>query len=441
LLHDPAIDALVSTTLADNPTLAQALARIDEARATLGVSAARRLPSATAEAGAGRETGQNTVAGATTSTVVASSTSAGLSLSWELDLWGGIRESTLAARHRLDARTVDAQGARLSLSAQVANAVLALRACDYSLQVRADDITSREAQLAITRRRLAAGSVAPVDEARSISGLASARTSLISQREECAKDINALVAFTGRDAQAVRQLLAQPLATSASLDDKASTRAAESNVPNIRTVMPYAPPLQPVLPAALLAAHPGIVSSEREAAAAWAEIGVAKANRLPAIDLVGALTGQWVRAAGSTFNFLTWSIGPNLTAPLFDGGSGLAKVNVAEARYRTVVASLRATLRTTVQDVENALAAQTSAEDRWISAQESVAAARNTLVANEAQWQLGSLSLFELEDARRQFATAQESAISAARDRAQAWVSLVRASGGNTVTPSPRADL
>ncbi|MHA6929614.1 TolC family protein [Ralstonia pseudosolanacearum] len=181
-----------------------------------------------------------------------------------------------------------------------------------------------------------------------------------------------------------------------------------------------------------------MIAANGDAAAAWAEIGVARADRLPRLDLAAVLTGQWIRAAGSTLNFTTWSIGPSLTGTLFDGGAGAANVNAAEARYRQSVASLRGTLRTTVEDVENALAAQASARDRTASAHEATDAAHTTLVAAEGQWKAGAISLFELEDSRRQYASAQDAEISARRDRAQAWVALVRATGGAvTLTTEP----
>jgi outer membrane protein TolC len=202
--------------------------------------------------------------------------------------------------------------------------------------------------------------------------------------------------------------------------------------------MPQAPATAPELPATVLAGHPNVVSADREAVAAWEEIGVARANRLPRLNLAALLTGQWIRAAGSSFDVTTWSIGPSLTGTLFDGGAGAANVSAADARYRRALASLQGTLRSTVQDVENALAAQVSAQARTASAGDAVAAARTTLQATEAQWQAGAISLFELEDSRRQFASAQDAEISARRDQAQAWVALVKATGGAiTLIPEP----
>ncbi|MCK4120442.1 efflux transporter outer membrane subunit [Ralstonia nicotianae] len=417
-LGDPAVDMLIESALADSPTLSQAVARMDEARATLGVNSAAAAPTITASGSATRAKSQNTVGPATT--LISNSAAIGPALSWEVDLFGRIRNSVDAVRNRLDARTADAAAARLSLAADVANGVLSLRACDNSRAVLADDIAARERSLGLTRLRATSGFAPPSDVARAVSGIATVRTNLASQQEQCARQVNALVALSGKDASAVRQQVLGAATTPA--------------------FMPQPPASAPELPATVLARHPSVIASNGEAAAAWAEIGVARADRLPRLDLAAVLTGQWIRAAGSTLNFTTWSIGPSLTGTLFDGGAGAANVSAAEARYRQSVASLRGTLRTTVEDVENALAAQTSAQDRAASAHEATDAAHTTLVAAEGQWKAGAISLFELEDSRRQYASAQDAEISARRDRAQAWVALVKATGGAvTLTTEPTA--
>lgn len=414
-LHDPAIDALTQAALNDSPTLAQALARMDEAGAVLGNAEAQRLPTVGASAGATRARSLNT-SGTGALTTVGSTASIGPSLSWELDLFGRLRHSREAARYRLDARAADATGTRLTLTADIAGDVLQLRACESTRRVLAADIESRETTLALTRRRLETGFVAPVDEARAVSGLAAVRINLETQTEQCARQLNALVALSGRPAGEVRSLLATPLPNAAAQD-------------GTEAFMPDAPALQLRLPATVLANHPSVLAAARDADAAQADIAVARADRLPRLNLTALLTGQWLSAAGTTLHATTWSLGPALSGNLFDGGAGAANVSAAEARWRSAQAALQAALRTAAQDTENALAAAASADARAAPARQSVDAARKVLDALQAQWQAGAVSLFELEDARRQYASAQDNAIAAARDRALAWVALVRASG------------
>lgn len=418
-LGDPVIDALVPVALAESPTLATAIARIDEARALLGSNSAQRLPSINADIGIERARSQGDGSG----TQISASGDAGLRLGWELDLFGRIRHSIEAANSRLDARSSDAEGARLALAAQVADSVVGLRACLVSEQVQTDDIASRERILALVRQRLSVGNVAKVDEARAISSLAGARTRAASQYEQCARESNALTALSGQESHAIKQLVAD-------------TNARPDMPDAIGAFMPKPPELVLMLPATVLKDNPKVIAAEREAAAAWAEIGVARAERFPRVDLGGLLTGNWLRSGGISTTTGTWSLATTLAAPIFDGGAGAANVDAASARYRAAEAELRQAVRLAAQDVENALVSGKSARQRLTTAHEALEAARVTFNSTQAQWEAGAVSLFELEDVRRELSNAENAAITAMRDSAQSWISLTLASGNTVVVAS-----
>lgn len=415
LLEDPAVDQLVAAGLADNPTLAEASARTDQARALLGLRGAGKLPTVGMEGGATRSADRADPASGSTS-----QTSATLSarLSWELDLWGRVRESTNAAHHRLSARTADAQAARLSVIGDITDTTIALRACGLTLNIRHRDITSRQAELTISDLRFSLGNIAAVDVAAARSNLAAVQTDRIAQAENCQRLTNALVALSGLDVAAVGALIS------------ASPSANPTN-------LPVPPPYTPALPATVLLNNPGIIAAEREVAARWSEIAFARAEKMPRIDLAAILTGQWISALGSDNSYSSGSVGATLAAPLFDGGAGSARVGAAQAAYREAVAQLNLAIRTTVREIEDALAAQQSALQRVETSREALEAARFALQTNEARWRAGAIALFELEDARRQFNRAQESAISADADRARAWVALMRRTGRATHEMAP----
>lgn len=415
-LNDHAIDVLTPAALADNPTLAQAVARVDEANANLSMRAAQRLPSLQANLGASR--GHNPE-GDTNS--YATSASLGLALSWEIDLFGRARGIVDGAGHRLDARNADADAARLSLAARVADTVLALRGCRFSHAVLGDDIASREVTLELTRRKLLVGAVAAVDEARARAGLAAARTTLAIRRQQCSGHLNSLTSLTGRVAASVESLMAEAVSEKSSA---ALPRYAE-------WLMPIAPQYRLALPAAVLARHPSVLAAMAELDAAWADIGVARAERLPRLDLGAALSGQWLRAGGGRTD--SWSIGPALNMPLFDGGRGAAGVSSSEARYRLALAVLRGAVRNAARDVENALAATLSASTRLTTTRAAADAAQAAFDATDAMWRAGATSLFVLEDARRQLAAAQNDAIAAVQDSGQAWIALVLACGNSSI--------
>jgi len=438
-LHDPAIDALIEATLAANPTLDKAVARLDEARAQVRGNKADYFPALSASGSINEansrinNSGVSAEAAAATGMLVGRSrtTSVGPALKWEIDLFGRVRSSVDAAKRRLDARTADAQSTRLSLAAQVATTVLDWRACMHSAMVDAAEIDSRGKTLELTRKKFNAGFTAPVDVASVERDFAAAQGVLIGQQETCARDVNALVELTGLDRDALLERLQQPFAANSPKD--------ESETNTLTEFMPTPPAATPQLPATVLLAHPSVIAADREAAAAWSDIGVARADRWPKLDLSAALTGEWIRYAGSTLSLTNWSIAPGLSATLFDAGKGKANVTAAQARYRHAVADLQTAVRSTVKEVENALTAQQSAAARLMSSQQSARAAEVAFNAMQAKWDNGTASLLELEDARRQYATAKDSVITAARDRATAWVELVRASA-NGINSSPMQD-
>jgi len=411
-LHDPVIDALVAAALRDNPTLAEAAARTDQARALLAARGAQQLPSVNGTAGLTRSRDR---AGGNTGSVSQTSASLGASLSWEIDLWGRVREGKVAARSRLDARAADTESARLSVIGDIADTVLALRACEIALEIRDRDIASREAELEIGRARLSFGNVAAVTVVASESNLAATRTDRIVQAETCQRLLDSLVALSGVGVDPIRALLPK---------DDANPEAR----------LPVPPPFIPALPATVLLGNPGVVAAEREVAARWSEIAIARAERLPRLDLAAMLTGQWIRALGSNSSYASNSVGVGLTGPLVDGGAGAATVRGAEAAYREAMAQLAGTIRIAVRDIEDGLAAQQSALARIETSKAALAAARFAFQANEARWRAGAIAQYELEEARRRFRSAQEGVVVAMADRARAWVALVRRTG-----PTPGA--
>lgn len=152
-LNDPTIDTLVKAALADSPSLKQATARVDEARAVLGVTSAQQRPLVDINGNATRARSLNTGSPGG-GTALSTQSSIGLGLSWAIDLVGEVHNSVGADRLRLQPSDADAKAARLALSSQVGDLVLALRACEFSTAVLRDEIDSREKTLILTRMRL-----------------------------------------------------------------------------------------------------------------------------------------------------------------------------------------------------------------------------------------------------------------------------------------------
>lgn len=401
-LADPCLDALVPKALTANPSLSRAVAALDLARAEAGASQAGRRPSAllTGSASVADSNPASPVEGGRRDTGAL-----GLSLAWEVDLFGRLRSGAAANALRLESRTAEAQAVQLALVSEVADTLASLRACRFSAATLSDEIASRQTDVDLTIQRRDAGMDADLDVAQAVAGLATAQTLAAERTRECAALTHTLSLLTGETPEAVIGLiLASP-------------------------GQPAPPPSPDAVPSTLLVTNPAVAAAERAVAAAWSDIETARADRMPRLDLASALSGQWIDALGSQSEASTGAISMALSEPLFDGGRGATAVAAAQARHAIAIADLDLTLRTAARDLRNAIAAGASAQRRSVTAANAVAAAAMALQAREAQWQAGAVSQFELQDARRQLAAAQESEISASRDKAQAWIALVRTVG------------
>lgn len=410
-LRDPAIDQLVPYADANSASLAEAVARVAEARAGVGTARAAALPQLDASASAQR--GTNTTVLPTT---VEEQASGALNLSWEIDLFGRLRHGSAAAQAQLDARDSDARLTRLSLEAQVADTVLLRRACMLTLARERETLQSSETTLKLTQIKTQAGFSAPLDVARSRTSVGEARQAVVATEGECRRYAEVLVDLSGASMPQVANALADAAAT---------------------PELPDAPVMAPALPATVLGSHPSLVSARRNADAAFEQVGQARAARLPSISLAGALSTSWIKFSQIDQGVNAWSIGPSLALPLFDGGSRDAAVEAARARYDQAAALLRQTLSDTVRDVELALIDGDTAQRQLASAGETSTAAHDLFSASRVAQQAGRLSLFDLEIARSSLLSAQTNLILARRDTARAWVALVKATGNGMPAPVP----
>lgn len=408
-LHDSAINILVEKAFDTNPTLEQALAQIDEAKAQFRISRSENFPIVGVTSSVTRNFDGSTDTGKKSLT-----TAIGPSMSWEIDLFGRVRNSNKAAKSHLNARTADARNTLNILASSVAGTVFDFRACRYTSFVLAIDVESHLEAIKLIHKKIQAGFSPQMEEDSARRDLANTSINLLLQDELCENSANALVALSGMDKAAIQELI-EP-----------------SRFEDIGYSIPE-PPLFPAnIEATAVMNHPTVRAAEHDAGAALADIDVAKAERLPKLDLLALLSGQWIHAAGTTIDFASWSLRAGISAVLFDAGRGAANVDVSEARYRKALASLQGALRTAVQEAQDALAAQQSAKERNEVAKIALTAGQSSFAATEALWKNGSVSLLELEDSRRQLLTAQINTITAKRDRVVSWIALHRVLGAPT---------
>ncbi|WP_199031920.1 efflux transporter outer membrane subunit [Ralstonia sp. ASV6] len=421
--HDPVLTQLVEQADTTSPTIAQAVGRVREARASVSTSQAAFFPTLKGSGSASRQGGFGSseftggssfggLPGGTLSPTLGLGTittlAAQADASWELDLFGGKRRGLESAGARLTASQADWHDARVTLAAEVANTYLQQRECEALVDIGATTLASRQETLSLTERKFRAGFVAPADYAQAQATVADAVNALESQRAQCAQGIDKLVMLTGLDHDALNALLA-----------KAS---AQIPVPPDAGV--------PAVPAQVLSQRPDVSSSERAVAAASADIGVAVASRLPSLTLAGSIGINTFRVSGQSLTSKSWSFGPSLSLPIFEGGAGAARVETARARYDQALASYRGKVRQAVQEVEDALVRLDAADRRLDAATTADAQYTKVLEAANARYRLGAGSLLQLEDVRRTTLQASQSLAAVKLERAQAWVALYKAAGG-----------
>ncbi|MBZ8143155.1 hypothetical protein CLD22_25190, partial [Rubrivivax gelatinosus] len=195
---DPLVGRLVTMAEADSPSLAQAWASIEKARATLASVRSGRTPSLTASASASRERASG---------LVDNVRSAGFDSSWEIDLFGKLRRNEEAAAARVEARTGDWNDARVSLAAEVADTYVQWKGCELLAEAYAQELVSNAQTQTTTLAAVRAGLTAPADAALARASLASARSTLIDQRAQCDLLVKALVYLTGAEEGALRAQL------------------------------------------------------------------------------------------------------------------------------------------------------------------------------------------------------------------------------------------
>jgi NodT family efflux transporter outer membrane factor (OMF) lipoprotein len=398
---DPTVSRLIEKAESDSPSLAKAWARIDQARATLKSSRAAALPSLTGSGSLSRGTQQAATGASTTAT----SRSAGLDASWEIDLFGRASRNTEAANARLDARHADWHEARVSLAAEVADTYVQYRACGLLVDAYEREQTSNAETEKATSASVRAGFSAPADGALARASLASAKSTTVQQRAQCELLVKSLVYLTGIDEPALRALLAP-----------GDGKLPQPSGIDVRSV-----------PADVLRQRPDLASLERELAATSAEIGVARADLYPSLSLSGSIG---ISASNLVSSATSWSFGPSLSIPLFDAGKRRAAVDSANASYAVALAAYRDGVRTVVKEVEQALVNLDSTAHR---ADEAAAAAleyRDYFRATETNWRAGGMSLLTLEEARRSALAAEITQITLQRDRVEQWIALYKALGG-----------
>lgn len=417
VFQDPDLDALETQVTDANQSLKAAFAQLEQARAQTRIARSSLFPSLDADAGATRErVSYNSPSFTPGKPATGNLFTVGGSLSYELDLFGRVRNTVANARYSEQASAGDVAGIDLALHAELATDYFTLRGLDVE-QLLLDQTVADYAHALQLTENLFKGGASPISDVQQAQAqLESARTQAEDTRLRRAQTEHAIAVLVGREASAF------------------------SIAPHPAQHMPQLPTIDPGLPSELLERRPDVAAAERRVAAANANIGVARAAYFPVFSLLGSAgyqstqTGNWLNAPSQY-----WSLGPQAVLNLFDAGLRRAQSAQAHAVYDENVANYRGTVLTAYQDVEDNLAALRQLQLESVSQAAAVTATQGALDQANLRYKGGIVTYLEVVSTENAALAARLTAADIEIRRASATVLLVRALGGDWQKPTVAA--
>jgi NodT family efflux transporter outer membrane factor (OMF) lipoprotein len=416
LYNDTTLNALEARAAKANNTLLAAQATYDASHALLVQAGLALLPTATVNASNSRA--RSSPAGVTPGTNVIASTYTTdrltASSSWEVDLWGQVRQGLYQTHATVQSARYTLQNAQLSLQATLAQTYIQLAQNDQQRALLRTTLTAYQRSLDITENRYKAGVAQRTDVTQARSQLANTQAQLA--------DLN----ITRAQLEHAIAVLVGELPENFALPERVS--------------MPTLPALPRAVPSTVLQRRPDIAASERKVAAANYAIGVAITAFFPTITLTGTSGYQanaWQNLQSAPHKL--WSLGPQAAFSLLDSGTHEANLLSARANYRGAVANYRQTVLSAFQDVDDQLVALSGLSAELSADEQAAQAATETLTATNNQYRAGTVSYLNVVVAESTQLSAQTARITAQSRLLQAHVALIKALGGGLVAPEPEA--
>jgi NodT family efflux transporter outer membrane factor (OMF) lipoprotein len=396
IFGDPELNRLEELVNVNNQNVKQAEAQFRQARALVLANHANYYPTI----GSNPSISQSHAEGKNSH-----SFSLPAAATWEPDLWGRVRLSVESATSSAQVSAADLESVRLSQQALLATEYFLLAAQDMQLSLLSDTIVAYEKNLQLTTNRHAGGVASRSDITLAQTQLAAARAQSVQMHIARAQDEHAIAMLTG-----------QPPASLA-------IGASKIDGPP--------PPIPVAVPSQLLERRPDIAATERQVAAANANVGIAETAYYPTLTL-SATPGLLSTGLANLFTYASryWSAGPSLSQTLFDFGRRGAALESAQAAYDATVAAYRQTVLSAFQEVEDDLSNLRYLAEEAVREQEAVVAAQDALSLEMARYRAGTDSYLNVITTQIIALGDQQTAITILQQRMSAAVDLVKALGG-----------
>lgn len=409
IFGDGELNRLEQQALAQSPSLQLAVARLEQAKATVTVASAGLYPQLGLIGGASRTKTSKNRPLATPSAPHVSTTqndfTLGLAVQYEVDVAGRVHSGVEAAKASAQQAQANLENARLLLCAELAADYFSLRALDAEIEVVRQSIDLQRKALEFVAARHDLGGASGLDLAQQQAQLDATVTQIDTLQQQRANFEHAIATLTGTPAPG----FALP----------ARTLAAK-------------PPAIPVaLPSDVLQRRPDVASAERAMATANAQIGVARAAFYPSV-MLWPNVGLESASLSTLFNAssLLWSLGISATQVLFDAGRNQANVDFAQAGYQGTVASYRQTILTAMQEVQDGLSGTTILSRAAANTQTAVDSSQHVLELASARYEGGIGTHLDVITAQQGLLAIQRQAVQISGQQLQVAVFLVKALGG-----------
>ena len=404
---DAALDGLVAEALRNNEDLRIAAARVDEYHGLMMQVRAGLVPGVGYSGQSGQQRPSADVVGPANDSVI-TSTSAGFTAGWEVDVWGRIRNLTAAANADWRASEADRRAAVLSVVGATTSGYLVLLSLDQQLRTAKETLASRSKALNVFEKRHKGGVISGVELAQAQSAYEVAAAAIPVLEQQIAQQENALSVLLGRTAGPIER----------------GRALAELDTP----VVPAG------LPSDVLAWRPDVVAAEQRLIGANARVSAARALYFPTISLTGFLGSASTALSGLFASGTdTWNYAGSVTGPIFQGGANVGANQVADARNAQLVANYRNVVRRAFADVDDALVATVKTTQRTGAQQAQVEALRRYATLSRKRYEGGYSSYLEVLDAETSLFNAELLQSQGERDRLLAHVDLYKALGGGWV--------
>ncbi len=405
--HDENLNSLVESALEKNTNLRIAYLNLEKAKASLGIAEADLLPGVNLNVSYTKaKTSGETYTGQPQTRYRSSSINLGLN--YEIDLWGRVRNSVLAANENLNASKFDYDSARLSLSSSVAKSYFALVSLNMQEAVLKETLKTYEDTLALRKTQLDLGGINEMTYLQSKAEVERAKTSLTSVLNSKSQALTSLAILTGKSNDEIL---------------KGAVASAQN--------LPSSPEIKAGISSDVLLRRSDVAKALADLKATNALVGVARAQYFPTLSLTGLFgfaSDEFDRIFMGSAS--VWSLGANLTQKIFDFGRTKNNVRVAETNEQIAAITYEATVRSALGEVRDALITRQNAKLSLDQVKNLLQSQQKIYSLAKDQYNAGYIGHLELLDAERNLLQAKLQDVSAKLDEVDSAVEVYRALGG-----------